>query len=627
MIVPQDPLAVALFLAVVAIGIGVSAQLVRRTSSPSEYFVAGGSIHWSVNGLAFIGDYLSAASFLGVGGLIATVGYDGFLYSVGFLAGWIFALLVVDEPFRRFGRVTFTDVIDARFKSRGVRLTAAVSTLLICLCYLIPQMVGVGTLVTPLLGIPYYLGVLLVGVVVTVIVATSGMASTTYVQCLKGAALLVVSTLLAVAVLDRGLQEQPPPVGEELHHVQGRDGYPLAPGWTLEPGWSTSPAWQAGFLPVLNELGQRSLWQVGEDAQGGDMLIRAHYLTVQEDSPVVDGQVMPVPAVQVGRLTEVAPCDQNSLNPVSFLRCFTQSQVTLWPRQAFVDGEQLVEVYTRQIKSGGEVLSSGGMFDLTSGHWSSALDFISLMLALLCGTAALPHILIRYYTVGNHKAARQSTVLAIVGISLFYCMCLILSLGAMTSNAVNLFDSNMTIPLLARSFGAAAFAVVTAVAFAAVLGSVSGLIIAASGAVAHDIMDCFMGLTMTASEKVVAGRMAAVIVGCGAIYFGIVFEGMNVSYLAGLTFALAAAANLPALLMSLFWTRATSTGVVWSMLTGLIGSVVLILLSPQMYVRYGHLASDAPFVLNNPALVMLPLSSLVLVIVSLRTSVKSTISS
>ncbi len=620
MIGTQEPLAVALFLCVVAVGIGLSAQLVRRTSSPSEYFVAGGSIHWTVNGLAFIGDYLSAASFLGVGGLIATVGYDGFLYSIGFLAGWAFALLVVAEPFRRFGRVTFTDVIDARFRSRGVRLTAAVSTLVICLCYMIPQMVGVGTLVTPLLGIPYYLGILLIGAVVTIIVATSGMASTTYVQCLKGVALLTVSSWLAFAVLERGLIELPPPSGDELLAERDHGSFNLPDGLVLEPGWSVSGAWQAGFLPVVDVDGRRSLWQIDSATATQAVLVRSHYAVGQDDNLVVDGISPPPPIpVSVGRLAQrSSQCDAPSLNPISFLRCFSDSELYLWTRHTFVEQDQLVTAYQRERKTGHEVLSTGGLFDLPSKNWTSRLDFISLMVALLCGTAALPHILIRYYTVGNHSAARKSTVLAIGGICLFYCACLIMSLGAMSGQAVNLLDSNMTIPLLARTLGTAAFAVVTAVAFAAVLGSVSGLIIAASGAVAHDLMDCFMGITMNSKEKVVVGRMSAFVVGCGAIYFGLIFEGMNVSYLAGLTFALAAAANLPALLMALFWSKTTGKAVVCSMLTGLFGSIVLILLSPEMYVRYGRPAADAPFALNNPALVMIPLSLLVLILVSRR---------
>jgi cation/acetate symporter len=209
---------------------------------------------------------------------------------------------------------------------------------------------------------------------------------------------------------------------------------------------------------------------------------------------------------------------------------------------------------------------------------------------------------------------------AISGIGLFYLLSLIIGLAAMASGTINIHDSNMAVPLLAKSFGLVFFAILTAIAFAAVLGSVSGLILAASGAVAHDIMDRVLGLRMTALEKVAAGRIAAVIVGCIAIYLGLVFEGMNVSYLAGWAFAVAASANLPALLMALFWRKTTSGGVVAAIFSGLVVSLALILISPEMYARYGYLAADAPLHLNHPAIISMPISLLALIVVSLRSS-------
>ena len=180
-----------------------------KAKTSSGYYAAGGKIHWGVNGIAFAGDYLSAASFLGICGMIATVGYDGFLYSIGYLAGWIVALFVVAEPLKRLGKYTFTDAVDAKYNSRGIKLTAAISTLVVSICYLIPQMVGAGVLVEPLLGIPHAWGVIMVGAIVITIVATAGMASTTYVQFLKGGLLIIFSTVLVVAVLVRGLSTQP----------------------------------------------------------------------------------------------------------------------------------------------------------------------------------------------------------------------------------------------------------------------------------------------------------------------------------------------------------------------------------------------------------------------------------
>jgi len=204
-------MAVTVFLFFVASVLGLSFWLARRTKSASAYYAAGGSIHWSVNGIAFAGDYLSAASFLGICGMIATAGYDGFLYSVGYLAGWIVALFIVAEPMKRLGKYTFTDALDAKYDHKGIKLAAAISTLAVSIFYLIPQMVGAGVLVEPLLGIPHSWGVVMVGAIVITIVATAGMTSTTYVQFIKGAMLVVFSTVLVVSVLSRGLSTEPKP--------------------------------------------------------------------------------------------------------------------------------------------------------------------------------------------------------------------------------------------------------------------------------------------------------------------------------------------------------------------------------------------------------------------------------
>ncbi|MDY0212919.1 MAG: cation acetate symporter [Desulfuromonadaceae bacterium] len=633
MLYEQSQLAVILFLSVVAIVVGISIQLMRRVTTPSGYFTAGGRIHWGVNGIAFVGDYLSAASFLGIGGMIATLGYDGFLYSVGFLSGWLVALFMVAEPLRRMGHFTFTDAIDSTFNSRGLRFVAALCTIVISVFYLIPQMVGIGALVTPLFGIPHYLGVLIVGVVVTIIVATSGMMATTYVQFIKGILVLVISVVLTLFMLQRGIM-----LPEQMDYREHRDlrtleaqrteaGYSLQdPGYTLTPQWEMTPAYAAGFVPVEDSQGVAP-WHVEEHTAEHMLLRETQYVERRSDGTTLyNGALTESGRVfLVGTMADIVVNGHHvektgALGPLEFLRTIYSSSVHVWPQTTYLTSEGQMQVFYRYTIPGAELFKPGGMFRLHEKSISARLDFISLMLALVCGTAALPHILIRYYTVPSQAAARKSTIVAIGGISFFYLLSLFLGFGVMGSGFLNIMDTNMSVPLLARSFGIVLFAIVSAVAFTAVLGTVSGLILAASGAVAHDIMDRLMGIQMSATEKVVVARMAAVVVGCIAIYLGIVFEGMNVSYLAGWAFALAAATNLPALLMTLFWHGATSKGVVASMLVGMITALTLILISPEMYVRYGLLAAEAPLPLNNPALIALPLSWLTLVMVSRRTA-------
>ena len=200
-----SPLAIAIFAAFVAGVLWLSFRLGRKGQSAQGYYAAHGQVHWLVNGVAFAGDYLSAASFLGICGMIAFSGYDGFLYSIGFLAGWVVALFVIAEPIKALGKFTFADALDARFNSRGIKLAVAISTLVVSVFYLIPQMVGAGSLVTPLLGLPHAAGVILVGVAVTIIVVTAGMVSTTWVQFIKGSLLVFFCGILTLLILNRGL--------------------------------------------------------------------------------------------------------------------------------------------------------------------------------------------------------------------------------------------------------------------------------------------------------------------------------------------------------------------------------------------------------------------------------------
>lgn len=566
--------AIAIFAAFVLGVVGLSFFLGRRGQTAQGYYAAHGEIHWFVNGIAFAGDYLSAASFLGICGMIAFSGYDGFLYSIGFLAGWIVALFVIAEPIKALGRFTFADALDSRFNSRGIKFVVAISTLVVSIFYLIPQMVGAGALITPLLGLPHAAGVVLVGVAVTLIVVTAGMVSTTWVQFIKGSLLVLFCGYLTAAILGRGL------------------------------------AVNAGRPGVENLTPQvRTVTPDGGVLVDGQPQTRSHDLR-----PV--GTIGELPAAYAGR-RETGP-----LGPVEYLRVLEDSTVVTWsagkPRR---DAEGVHTTYTPTVRSGAELLRPGGSFKgLTSGRLVDRLDFASLMLALFCGTAALPHILIRYYTVKDAAAARKSTVVGIAAIGGFYVLTLFLGLGALTSGALDPTDSNMAAPLLAKSFGEILFAVISAIAFTTVLGTVSGLIMAGSGAVAHDLVENVLGVAMTDHEKVRCGKLAAVGLGIVAMALGILFRGFNVSFLVGWAFNIAASANLPALVMLLFWPRTTRQGIVAAVSVGMLASLGWILCSGDTFEKvYGLAREWSPVPFSQPGLVTIPLGFVVLVVVSLLT--------
>lgn len=623
-------MAIIIFIIFVVFVIGLSLYLGGKAKTSSGYYAAGGQIHWGVNGIAFAGDYLSAASFLGICGMIATVGYDGFLYSIGYLAGWIVALFVVAEPLKRLGKYTFTDAVDANYNSRGIKLTAAISTLVVSICYLIPQMVGAGVLVEPLLGIPHSWGVVMVGAIVITIVATAGMASTTYVQFLKGSLLIIFSSVLVGAVVMRGLTTQPDQGGavayyEYSHLAATKTGDKIA---VTETGWNIleQKEVKGGLLFVkLGRDGNESWWYVSE-TDGTFTLKETQFVVTKPDGKWINGSLASATNQlrQVGNLEKIrgeSGVTTGSLSIFEYLSVLTDknTSVRTWKTANYVDGVgEKVTVYYPKVVSGDLIMRPGLKFKV-EGTWLERLDFLSLMLALFLGTAALPHILIRYYTVPSPASARKSTIVAIASIGFFYILTLFMGLGAMTSGVVNPADSNMAAPLLARSFGELLFAIISAIAFATVLGTVSGLIVAASGAVAHDLMDRYMNVKMDDRQKVRAGKISAFVIGGIAILLGILFKGMNVTFLVGLAFAVAASANLPAILMLLFWKKTTAKGIAASIVVGIVASLSLIAFSPELYTLYGLNPLDAPIPLNNPGIVSIPLSFITLVVVSLLT--------
>ncbi|MBK8793444.1 MAG: cation acetate symporter [Holophaga sp.] len=625
-------MAIVIFLAFVGFVLGLSFYYGAKTKSASGYYAAGGQIHWGVNGIAFAGDYLSAASFLGICGMIATSGYDGFLYSIGYLAGWMVALFVVAEPMKRLGKYTFTDAVDAKFNSKSIKLMAAISTLIVSLCYLIPQMVGAGVLVQPLLGLPHAAGVIIVGAVVIIIVATAGMTSTTYVQFLKGGLLIVFSLVVTIALLVRGLSTQPDQGGRVPFHAYAELAAMVAENKVIpmDPTWThvESKVVKDHTFVKLTKDGKASWWMKTESA-GKPVLKECQWESQIPGQPKLINGEPDAKLRQVGSLVAIngdaSPTAKTGpVGPFSFLAKIgaKDTKIQQWKIAKLKDASGAeVSVHYAYTTTGNKILRPGAKFKI-EGTWLERMDFISLMLALFLGTAALPHILIRYYTVASPAAARKSTIVAIAAIGFFYLLTLYMGLGAMVNGVINPLDNNMSAPLLAKSFGTFLFAVISAIAFATVLGTVAGLIVAASGAVAHDLMDRFGNIKMNEKQKVRAGRIAAFAVGIVAIMLGIIFEGQNVSFLVGLAFAVAASANLPAIVMLLFWKRTTAKGIAASIGVGVISSLTLIALSPSIFKQFGLDPARAPIPFDNPGIVSIPLSFLVLVVVSLLTEKK-----
>jgi cation/acetate symporter len=638
MIYEPSPIAVAVFIGFILLVIGLSAWLGRRATSASGYYAAHGEIHWFVNGIAFAGDYLSAASFLGICGMIAFYGYDGFLYSIGYLAGWIVALFVVAEPLKRMGRFTFADALDSRYHSRGIKLAAAISTLVVSLFYLIPQMVGAGALITPLLGLPHVVGVALVGVVVTTIVVTAGMVSTTWVQFIKGSLLVLFCFVLSIMILRRGLvvdggAAEPPFANKRASDVLGRPGLAVLPktgGWAGKPyarlqdrATGRVEVWREettpdGVAPVLTETQRVTVTPAG--ARLIDGLPQGKGDGQRDLRPVGHVSSLGTDDLGIPRGLQTGP-----VSPSGFLEALSRATIQLWGSERIVEDDgAITTVYYQKFTKGADLLIAGAsptFAGVRSAKLFDKLDFLSLMLALFAGTASLPHILIRYYTVKDESAVRKSTVVGIGAIGFFYVLTLFLGFGAMTSGALDVTNTNMAAPLLAKSFSPLLFAIISAIAFTTVLGTVSGLIIAASGAVAHDLLTNVLGLRLDDHAMVRAGKMAAVVVGAIAMVLGVLFERMNVTFLVGWAFNIAASANLPALVMALYWKRATKQGIAAAILVGMVSSLGWILMSAQAFRDvYGLPVASALVPFSQPAIVTLPLGFVVLVVVSLLTT-------
>lgn len=481
----SSPVAIGFFFLFILVTLGITYWAARKTSTTSEFYAAGRSVTGLQNGLALAGDYMSAASFLGIAGMVALKGYDGLIYSVGFLVGWPIVLFLIAEPLRNLGKYTFADVVSFRLSPRPIRAVAAAGSLITVLLYLIAQMVGAGTLVKLMFGLPYSLALILVGGLMIAYVLFGGMLATTWVQIIKACLLLAGATFLVVLIL-----------------VHFR--------------WS----YDALFA--------------GATARAGEA------------------------ALQPG---------------------------------AFV---------------------------------SNPLDLFSLSLALMFGTAGLPHILMRFYTVPDAREARKSVFYATGLIGYFYILTFTIGFGATAlvgREVIGGMDKggNMAALLLAEFLGGQMFlGFLAAVAFATILAVVAGLALAGASALSHDI---YAGVIKNGDsnevEEVRVAKIATVVLGVLSIGLGLLFEKQNVAFMVGLAFAVAASANFPALVLSILWRKLTTAGAVAGMLTGLILAVVLIVLGPAVWTDVLKIPGAPPFPLKNPALISIPAAFIVSVVVSL----------
>ena len=482
--------AIIIFLAFVLLTLGITYRAARSTRSAADFYAAGGGISPGQNALAIAGDYMSAASFLGISALVFTSGFDGLIYSVGFLVGWPIVLFLIAERLRNLGRFTFADVASFRLDQTAIRILSAVGTLTVVAFYLIAQMVGAGSLIKLLFGLPYGYAVAIVGVLMIVYVAFGGMKATTSVQVIKACLLLSGATVMALAVL-----------------------------------------WHYGFNP-------------------------------------------------------------NAL---------MADAVKIQPK-------------------GAAILGPGGFV-------ADPVSTVSLGLALMFGTAGLPHILMRFFTVKDAKAARKSVFYATGLIGYFYVLTFIIGFGAITllMNDPSFYSvatdgtynkltgliggGNMPALALSKAVGGSLFyGFIAAVAFATILAVVAGLTLAAASAVSHDLYANVIARgRSTERREVMISKLTAVVIGIVAIVLGYMFETVNVAFMVGLAFAVAASCNFPVLLMSLMWRGTTTRGAVVGGLLGLVTAVLMVVLSKGVWVAvFKHPAAIFPY--DNPALFSMPLA-------------------
>jgi len=482
--------AAVMFIIFVSITLGITYWAAKKTRSASDFYTAGGSISGLQNGLAIAGDYMSAASFLGISGLVFASGFDGLIYSIGFLVGWPVILFLLAERLRNLGKYTFTDAVSFRLQAVPIRSLAACGTLAVVILYLIAQMVGAGKLIQILFGLPYSVAVFIVGLLMICYVTFGGMLATTWVQTIKAILLLFGATFLALA--------------------------------------------------VLNEF------------------------------------------------------------EFSFNALFTEA----------ISSHRLGEA----------IMSPGGLI-------SDPVSAISLGLALMFGTAGLPHILMRFFTVKDAKQARSSVFFATSFIGYFYILTFVIGFGAivMLTNNPSFLDgvgnilggNNMAAVHLSKAVGGDVFlGFISAVAFATILAVVSGLTLAGASAISHDLYaSLFCHGKAQEKREVMVSRISTIMLGVVAILLGITFEKQNVAYMVGLAFAIAASVNFPILFFSMYWSRLTTRGAFIGGAAGLLTAILCVLFGPIVWVDIlGNTKAIFPY--KYPALFSMSIAFITIIIIS-----------
>jgi len=475
----MNPIALMLFVIIVVITLIITYWAAKRTNTTSEFYTAGGGLTGWQNGLAIAGDYLSAASFLGIAGAIALTGFDGFFYSIGYLVAYLVVLYIVAEPLRNLGKYTIADMINARFDQKKVRGVAALSTIAIVIFYMIAQLVGAGALIQLLLGIDYWLAVLIVGIMMTIYVLFGGMTATSWVQIIKAVLLMLGTVVISFLVLAK---------------------------------------FNFNILTMFDEI------------------------------------------------KTLTPLGEKYINP--------------------------------------------------GVKYTNSLDTISMMAALVLGTAGLPHILMRFFTVKDAKTARSSVVTATWVIGIFYILTIFLGFGAAAFvGAADIMEANsagnMAAPLLAHALGGDfLMSFVSAVAFATILAVVAGLVLSGASAFAHDIYGQIIKKgKVTEKQQMKAARYASVAVAILSIILALFAQKMNVAFLVSLAFCVAASANLPVIIFTIYWKRFNTAGAITGVITGLVTALVLVAISPSVLnpdPGVAILTGTAIFPLTNPAIVSIP---------------------